>query len=87
MVTIHSHNVTHYDIKCDNVFLDLAPSPSIGVPGTLSSQFSVTENDDDGSGIKLTIGDFGECKIFSNDKDELCQRNRGTDFCKSPEML
>ncbi len=19
---IHSHNVTHYDIKCDNVFLD-----------------------------------------------------------------
>jgi serine/threonine protein kinase len=37
--------------------------------------------------IKLTIGDFGECKIFSSEKDELCQRNRGTDFCKSPEML
>jgi len=37
--------------------------------------------------MRLTIGDFGECKIFSNEKDELCQRNRGTDYCKSPEML
>jgi len=59
--TIHAHNVTHYDIKCDNVFLD--------------------------EGFRLAIGDFGECKIFSSEKDELCQRNRGTDFCKSPEML
>jgi len=63
--TIHGHNVTHYDIKCDNVFLD----------------------ETEGSGFRLAIGDFGECKIFTNDKDELCQRNRGTDFCKSPEML
>ena len=52
----------------------------------MSSQLlSIGDNEDDK--IKLTIGDFGECKVFSNEKDEFCQRNRGTDFCKSPEML
>ena len=35
----------------------------------------------------ITVGDFGECRIFLNDKDEFCTRNRGTDFIKSPEML
>ena len=80
---IHQHNITHYDIKCDNVFLDLNNGNS---SSTLSSQFGNFLNDN-GSEIKLTVGDFGECKIFSNEKDELCQRNRGTDFCKSPEML
>ena len=42
----------------------------------------MTEDD-----YQITIGDFGECKIFSNDKDEFCTRNRGTDSIKSPEML
>jgi hypothetical protein len=42
----------------------------------------MTEDDFD-----ITIGDFGECKIFSNEKDEFCVRNRGTDSIKSPEML
>lgn len=43
---------------------------------------NMTEDDFD-----ITIGDFGECKIFSNEKDEFCVRNRGTDSIKSPEML
>jgi hypothetical protein len=43
---------------------------------------NMTEDD-----FEITIGDFGECKIFSNDKDEFCTRNRGTDSIKSPEML
>ena len=37
--------------------------------------------------MKITIGDFGECKIFLSEKDENCVVNRGTDYCKSPEML
>lgn len=37
--------------------------------------------------FEITIGDFGECRIFSSDKDEFCTRNRGTDCIKSPEML
>ena len=24
LAKIHQHNITHYDIKCDNVFLDLS---------------------------------------------------------------
>ena len=43
---------------------------------------NLTEDD-----FEITIGDFGECKIFSDEKDELCTRNRGTDSIKSPEML
>ena len=73
--------MTHYDIKCDNVFLDI--NPTNGTSYTLSNQWQEQEEDK----IKITIGDFGECRIFSGEKDELCQRNRGTDFCKSPEML
>jgi hypothetical protein len=37
--------------------------------------------------MRITIGDFGECRMFLNEKDEFCARNRGTDFIKSPEML
>lgn len=83
LMIIHSHNVTHYDIKCDNVFLDFNTD---GNSNSLSNQF-VSSCDNDEDRIKLTIGDFGECKIFSSEKDEFCQRNRGTDFCKAPEML
>lgn len=43
---------------------------------------NMTEDD-----FEITIGDFGECKIFSSEKDEFCTRNRGTDSIKSPEML
>lgn len=42
----------------------------------------MTEDD-----FEITIGDFGECKIFQNEKEEFCTRTRGTDSIKSPEML
>mmetsp|Transcript_10661 Transcript_10661/g.20673 ORF Transcript_10661/g.20673 Transcript_10661/m.20673 type:complete len:1973 (-) Transcript_10661:893-6811(-) len=61
---IHKHNVTHYDLKCDNVLLDGDP------------------ND-----CRVTLGDFGECRMFVNAEDELCLRNKGTEYIKSPEML
>ena len=68
--------MTHYDIKCDNILIDF-----IG-DGEETDLRYLTEDD-----FQITVGDFGECKIFSNDKDEFCTRNRGTDSIKSPEML
>ena len=89
--TIHSHNVTHYDIKCDNVLISFNVDTEAG---TGRSGRGVTERAEDmdlrnltEDDFEITIGDFGECKIFSNDKDEFCTRNRGTDSIKSPEML
>jgi len=37
--------------------------------------------------IRVTLGDFGECKMFNDEDDEFCLRNRGTEWIKSPEML
>jgi serine/threonine protein kinase len=61
---IHKHNVTHYDLKCDNFLLDGDPHD-----------------------CRVTLGDFGECRMFINAEDELCLRNKGTEYIKSPEML
>ena len=36
--------------------------------------------------ICIRVADFGECKIFLNEKDEYCTRSRGNDVIKSPEM-
>ena len=80
MAIIHSHNVSHYDMKCDNVLLDFGQ-------GSNSSPLSKWGKEFDEDRVRITIGDFGECKIFLSEKDELCNRNRGTDCCKSPEML
>lgn len=67
-ILIHSHNVTHYDIKCDNILLDYVTSA-------------------DGGNIKITVGDFGECKMFTSEKDEFDEKNWGTEVIMSPEML
>lgn len=64
MQIIHNHNVSHYDIKCDNVLLD-----------------------DPIEDCQVTIGDFGESRMFVNSEDEVCMRNKGTEYIKSPEML
>lgn len=89
MRNIHSQNVTHYDIKADNILISLpmqekeqafATNPDAG---ETEPNFNFVSEDD----LEIAIGDFGECKIFSNDKDEFCTRTRGTDCIKSPEML
>jgi serine/threonine protein kinase len=71
VAVIHSFNVTHYDIKCDNVLIDT--QKTIGGPQEEK--------------MLLTIGDFGECQIFLSDKDELNTRSRGTEVIMSPEMM
>lgn len=35
----------------------------------------------------MRICDFGECRLFINQEDEYSTMPRGTDACKSPEML
>jgi len=75
---IHSHKVTHYDIKCDNIFIDFKSGGS-------QSALSRWGGEDDK--MRITVGDFGECRIFLNEQDEYCSRSRGTECIKSPEML
>lgn len=69
--TIHQSNITHYDLKCDNVMLTLRKPAN-----------EATEAD-----IDIAIGDFGTANLFFDEKDEFCRRNLGTDCIKSPEML
>ena len=33
------------------------------------------------------MADFGECYMYSGEKDAYSNKNRGTDAIKSPEML
>lgn len=93
--TIHSYKTTHYDLKCDNVVIDLGQNQSIPNSNTNSKEGpnfsqSYSENhgfENDFSLISVKIADFGECKMFLSEKDEYCVRSRGTNVIKSPEML
>ena len=87
---IHSHNVTHYDIKCDNILIDFKSSEKALSDSDLGTNQQIYEfqpqsvSPDD---FTITVGDFGECHMYSNEKDEFFLRNRGTEAIKSPEML
>lgn len=68
---LHDQNVTHYDIKGDNILLD----------------FGECSNTRQSPIPKAVFADFGVCKAFSDEKDELDLKSRGTECIKSPEML
>jgi serine/threonine protein kinase len=36
---------------------------------------------------RVVLGDFGECRIFDQGRDEVDMKSRGTECIKSPEML
>ena len=72
--TIQQRNVTHYDIKCDNILIDFKR-------GVVESRQDLFDD------FKIIGADFGECHMFTSDKDEFQSRNKGTEFIKSPEML
>ena len=48
---LHNSNVTHYDIKADNILLDYKSS-SVADAGNI-------DND-----LRVTLADFGECKYI-----------------------
>lgn len=70
--TLHANNVTHYDLKCDNILLD--------VSDTISHADGLPE-------VTTTLADFGECRIFLNEDEEFDFKDRGTECIRSPEML
>ena len=55
---LHNNNVTHYDIKADNVFLDAG---NMGKGTSFSSDSNFT----------IALGDLGECKMFISEEDEF----------------
>ena len=67
----HTNNVTHYDIKADNIFLDVTDN----------------EKQTSDSNLTIALGDLGECKMFISEEDEFWEKNRGTEVIMSPEMF
>lgn len=81
VAVLHENDIIHYDLKCDNVMVEVNKKPSAS-PAEGSSP-----NPDDGSDVPwVALGDFGESRIMEN-AQELDMRNRGTEIIKGPEML
>jgi serine/threonine protein kinase len=93
--TIHAYKTTHYDLKCDNVVIDLGQNQNVtssNISSKEGNNFSQSYSEhhpleQDFSLLSVKIADFGECKMFLSEKDEYCVRSRGTNVIKSPEML
>jgi len=77
---LSDNNVNHFDIKCDNIFID----PYDGI-----DEEEFFNHTTDTPCFEMAIGDFGESYVYSreHEDDGYTTRHRGTDCIKSPEML
>ena len=82
---MHSREVLHYDLKCDNILLDFgaqADGPAV-------------DEDPSAPPFMVVLADFGESVIGGAPGDEagagtnwgFTTRGRGTEVVRSPEML
>lgn len=76
--TMHAANVVHFDLKLQNVYIEMAS----GCSGQDMKHQSSTW-----SPFRVVLGDFGESKIFECGSTGYTMQPLGTDFFKSPEML
>lgn len=49
--------------------------------------FLLEANESDEEMVNVALGDYGECKLFTDEGDEYDSKPRGTECIKSPEML
>ena len=73
-----NQRIIHYDIKCENFFIE--PLPGMSIESVMNPQTDVPP-------FKLCLGDFGEACVYRNDKEANATRHRGTESIKPPEML
>ena len=101
---LHARGVVHYDLKCDNIFVDTSSTVNVRLPAaalrSVQARFGVADPNNGGWGRPSAcggyflveaplacLGDFGEARVLGDPVDLYCQRNRGTEYIKSPEML
>lgn len=83
VLLLHSHHVTHYDLKADNILIDFIDSNAHGGHSHSSSTRGGKLSNEDtmmlGRNLQVILADFGECNMFSSEQDEYCLLSRGTD--------
>jgi serine/threonine protein kinase len=76
---LHGHHIIHFDIKCDNFFIEPHRAGA-----TLEELVNQATNEPT---FSVALGDFGESMVYSGEDDQYTTQNRGTEYIRSPEML